>query len=310
MLPRGCGGDPGRVGKKEGLPHCGRQGPLNYPGVERGPRITWGVRAGPQVLRGREGSRRAAGVVGVGDTYTHPCPPTSRPGPRARLSPPTCGLSGTTRKRFYGGRAGSRVARIGWRQAGEDWASEPRALPGLAGARGCYGYLVGRAGRFRKRGPGSGAMAAVAALLLLAAALAGGDDSDWVRLPSKCEGKRGRGWARARLAGRSCGARPPPAGCSGRAGELLVRRLQPQPQPQPLGLTGVLRAALPPASRPSSPVAPSAPQVEERGECGDLCSGCCCCVPGWQQVSTSAPAVEWSFPRCVPVGGCLPSFPR
>ncbi|XP_055671879.1 protein canopy homolog 3 isoform X1 [Falco peregrinus] len=53
--------------------------------------------------------------------------------------------------------------------------------------RGCYGCPAGRAGRSRKRGPGSGAMAAAAALVLLAAALAGGDDSDWVRLPSKCE---------------------------------------------------------------------------------------------------------------------------
>ncbi|XP_072713258.1 protein canopy homolog 3 isoform X1 [Ciconia boyciana] len=65
------------------------------------------------------------------------------------------------------------------------WAeAHPRGAP-----RGCYGYPSGRAGRSRKSGPGSGAMAAAAAALLLAAAaaLAGGDDSDWVRLPSKCE---------------------------------------------------------------------------------------------------------------------------
>ncbi|XP_075269358.1 protein canopy homolog 3 [Opisthocomus hoazin] len=60
-------------------------------------------------------------------------------------------------------------------------------LPGAP--RGCYGSRRGREGRSRKRGPGSGAMAAAEALLLLvlAAARAGGDDSDWVRLPSKCE---------------------------------------------------------------------------------------------------------------------------
>lgn len=49
-------------------------------------------------------------------------------------------------------------------------------------------------------------MAAVAAVTLLllvltaAAALTGGDDSDWVRLPSKCEGKRGRRGVRRRVA--------------------------------------------------------------------------------------------------------------
>lgn len=47
-------------------------------------------------------------------------------------------------------------------------------------------------------------MAAVAAvtlpLLVLTAALTGGDDSDWVRLPSKCEGKRGRRGVRRRVA--------------------------------------------------------------------------------------------------------------
>lgn len=54
-------------------------------------------------------------------------------------------------------------------------------------------------------------------MLLMAAALAGGDDSDWVRLPSKCEGKRGLGVGRA--------DRRPPAVCSGRG--LLLRGCAP-----------------------------------------------------------------------------------
>lgn len=86
---------------------------------------------------------------------------------------------------------------LSWR-AGCDWPGAPRSPLGLAVA------VVTGARRGRMRGPGSGAMAAVAAavaaegpaallLLLLLLAAAGGDDSDWVRLPSKCEGERGRG---------------------------------------------------------------------------------------------------------------------
>lgn len=83
--------------------------------------------------------------------------------------------------------------------------SAGRAVIGRAGraviGRACH---AGRWGWWRRRvavatgaerRPGSGAMAAegpAALLLLLLVAVAGGDDADWVRLPSKCEGERGR----------------------------------------------------------------------------------------------------------------------
>lgn len=89
----------------------------------------------------------------------------------------------------------------GPRQAsGEGGAySAGRAAIGRACHAGRWGWqwrcvaVVTGAGRT----PGSGAMAAegpaALLLLLLLLAVAGGDDADWVRLPSKCEGERGRG---------------------------------------------------------------------------------------------------------------------
>lgn len=70
--------------------------------------------------------------------------PPSVPGPCAHRPPPTCELSGTTRKRFYGGRAGPSN---GW-----DWSGGPRAPLGLASAVRLLWLPGGRGGS-----PGSAA---------------------------------------------------------------------------------------------------------------------------------------------------------
>lgn len=75
--------------------------------------------------------------------------------------------------------------------------SAGRAVIGRACHAGRWGWWRRRVAvaTGAERRPGSGAMAAegpAALLLLLLVAVAGGDDADWVRLPSKCEGERGR----------------------------------------------------------------------------------------------------------------------
>lgn len=81
--------------------------------------------------------------------------------------------------------------RSDWLAAGgRGWARRATHAAGIGGRRAVT-MVTGRGGRGV---PGSGAMAAMLLLLLAAATVAGRDDSDWVRLPSKCEGKRGWGW--------------------------------------------------------------------------------------------------------------------
>lgn len=132
---------------------------------------------------------------------------------------PTWALGGPARGRCYGGRALLGLAGGGRR------GLVTRA-PAI-GRRGGVAMVTGRGGAGER--PGSGVMAAAAGaalpMLLMAAALAAGDDSDWVRLPSKCEGKRS-------LGGR--GDRRPPAVCAGRGS--LVRGCAPAgcPSARPL----------------------------------------------------------------------------
>ncbi|XP_025959959.2 protein canopy homolog 3 isoform X1 [Dromaius novaehollandiae] len=118
-------------------------------------------------------------------------PPPPAPGAawRRRLC-----VGRATRKRFYGAkRGGPWRVHIGWRRAvgrglavGKRWGTDARLR--LAGAAR-FPWIPGGAGCSRKHGPGSEAMAAAVAVLLAAVLLGagGGDDADWVRLPSKCE---------------------------------------------------------------------------------------------------------------------------
>lgn len=162
-------------------------------GLERGadPSVSGRV---PEPPGGREGARVPARV-----------PRGPRRGRRhvgARRDSPGAGLRGRAPLRLAGGGRRGLARRV--------------TRASAIGRRGGVAVVTGRGGAGAR--PGSGVMAAAAAgaallVLLMAAALAVGDDSDWVRLPSKCEGKRSLGGER--------GDRPPSAVCSGRG--LLVR---------------------------------------------------------------------------------------
>ncbi|XP_074392874.1 protein canopy homolog 3 [Zonotrichia albicollis] len=141
---------------------------MNYLEVGKGPQ---GTSEGRFPLFQRQG--RPRGVVWGTPRF-----------PRGHVRAPS--HVGTRRDRPGAVPRGPRAAGIGWRRpAGIGHAGQAR-LRHWRARRGRHGNGRGGAGAR----PGSGVMAAAGAallMLLMAAALAGGDDSDWVRLPSKCE---------------------------------------------------------------------------------------------------------------------------
>lgn len=214
------GGDPVLVGEvqdgnmgilvwmdeREGLTRfCGWQGPG----------ITWKMGRGPIGVGSSQNCGRREdpeGSVGTPGAAAATCAPL-----------PTWALGGPAWGRCHGGRAPLGLAGGGRRGL----VARVTRASGI-GRRGGVAMVTGRGGAGAR--PGSGVMAAVAgeALLMLlmaaALALAGGDDSDWVRLPSKCEGKHsgtgviGRRPLSAGAGGCRCGAAPPraapvPASC-------------------------------------------------------------------------------------------------
>lgn len=211
------GGDPVLVGEVQ-------DGNLGLDGRERGADTFLWV-AGPRhyledgkgphrggkfpELRGREDPEGSVGTPGAAAATCAPLP--------------TWALGGPARGRCHGGRAPLGLAGGGRRGL----VARVTRASGI-GRRGGVAMVTGRGGAGAR--PGSGVMAAAAgeALLMLlmaaALALAGGDDSDWVRLPSKCEGKHsgtgviGRRPLSAGAGGCRCGAAPPraapvPASC-------------------------------------------------------------------------------------------------
>lgn len=193
------------------------------------PGITWRMGRDPKLPKGRErapsGGKSPAfqrqggapeGSLGTRGAAAATCAPL-----------PTWALGGTAQGRSYGGRAALRLAGGGRRGL----VMRVTRAPAI-GRRGGAAMVTGRGGAGAR--PGNGVMAAAAGaallMLLMAAALAEGDDSDWVRLPSKCEGKWSLGGP-----GRSA----PPAVGSGRG--LLVRGCAP---------AGCPSARLPPRAPP------------------------------------------------------------
>lgn len=211
------------VNKREGLTgFCGWPGPTSlqelpggWEGTPNYPKVGKGPQGGKSPAFQRQGGA-PEGSLGSRGAAAATCAPL-----------PTWALGGTARGRSYGGRAALRLAGGGRRGL----VMRVTRAPAI-GRRGGAAMVTGRGGAGAR--PGNGVMAAAAGaallMLLMAAALAEGDDSDWVRLPSKCEGKWSLGGP-----GRSA----PPAVGSGRG--LLVRGCAP---------AGCPSARLPPRAPP------------------------------------------------------------